>query len=541
VDILWRLGAAPRRIAAPMAAAVGLAAGFYPRPSPAAALLAAAIALAGTGLALRRLTRAIGASAEAAGRGFRAWGLLFLACAIGMAAGVGLALDDEARSLFAASSLFGASSQGATMPAGEPAAAAGSPGRLEPRSLEGELAADSSPVKNGFRSYLVAASRISLVGDLAQGEISFPGGSPASLRVLQRGGPAFDSGVRARFEVRAAKAAASGGSGGAGGALFASSASLLDPGGRLDRARSAARKACRAALSRAGRRSAGLLEALILGSREGLDAEVAEAFKAAGCSHILALSGQHLSVLAILVVAALRPLAGPRRARAFAALAATAFVWLAGPGPSLLRALIMAWLGALAMALDRPQGWLGILALCFIVALPADPGAARSLGFLLSYLAVWGLAALGPRFVHLLSPALPPPLCSAAAASLSAQAATSPLLAAAFGSLQLAGVLASMAAGPLVTALMWWGMGAGALCAMVPAASAVASPVSDLLYDLLVGVMRVAAAVPPIALPGGLARAAAAASVGAAAGIVYALPWIEYRRHGEQAASSGRL
>ncbi|HRY53899.1 MAG TPA: ComEC/Rec2 family competence protein [Spirochaetia bacterium] len=548
MEILDRLGAAPRRLSAPQAAALGLALGFYPRPGACSALLAAAIALAGLGLALRGLARLAGegegspspscpgreaegrgGSWAAGGAGARAWARLALACAAGLAAGAGLARDDAARSAFAASSLF---APRPALPRGGPGPSPAAARRgLSLAALEGSLSADSSPASGGFRSYLVAVSRIALSGEALRGELSFPRGSPGELRVLARGGPALDAGARARFALRPA---AGGGSRGASGApvLFAAGPGVaaLEPGGPVDRARSTLRGAFRSALARAGGAQAGLLEALLLGSREGLEAEVAGAFKAAGCSHVLALSGQHLSVLALLVVSLLRPLCGPRRARACAAAAAGAFMWLAGPGPSLLRAVLMTCLGALALALDRPQRWLGLLALAFLVALPLDPGSARSLGFLLSYLAVWGLAVLGPRFQHLLSPALPPLLCSAAAASLAAQAATSPLLAFAFGSLQPAGILASMASAPLVTAAMWWGMGAGALCAIAPGAAPLASRVSELLGGALVGVMRAAALSPPILLPGPAARAGAAAAVALAAAWVYAYPWLAYRR-----------
>ena len=53
---------------------------------------------------------------------------------------------------------------------------------------------------------------------------------------------------------------------------------------------------------------------LILGVRDSLAPGEADAFKAAGCSHILALSGEHLSVFALLSIAALSPYWGRSRA-----------------------------------------------------------------------------------------------------------------------------------------------------------------------------------------------------------------------------------
>lgn len=499
--------ATPRHITVPVAAAAGMALGFYPRPCSASGVLLAAFGLAGIGFALRGLDAARGAVRRPRA-GLRVWAALFVAFAIGLVSGFAAARDDEARGSLGASPLL--SSRG--------------PARLALSSIEGRLAADSSPAKGGFRSYRVMVSRIALTGRALSGNLEFPDGPPGAIRALVRGGPLLDAG--ARIEVACSP-------GQDGSALFGrpGGVSVRDAGGRIAIARGAIRSTLRVALARVGRRSSGLLEALLLGARDNLDAEVADAFKAAGCSHVLALSGQHLSVLAVLVVAALKPLCGPFRARAGAAAAAAAFMWIAGPGPSLIRAVLMTWIGVVALVLDRPQEWLGLLALSFLIALPIDPAAARSLAFLLSYLAVWGLAILAPRFQFLLDPALPPILSAAAAASLGAQAATGPIMAFAFGSLQGMGILASMVSAPLVTALMWWGIGAAALCALLPCAAGPAAFVSDFLYDLLVAVMRVAASVPPLALPGIFARVAASVAIVLVAGLVYAYPWMAYRRH----------
>jgi ComEC/Rec2-related protein len=271
------------------------------------------------------------------------------------------------------------------------------------------------------------------------------------------------------------------------------------------------------------------MQALILGVKDSLAPEEGELFKAAGCSHILALSGEHLSVLAVVAIAALSPLVGPVRAKLGGAVIASLFMWIAGPGPSLLRAVLMVWIGAIALALDRPQLWLETLALAFCMTLPVDPAGARSLSFVLSYLAVWGLAVLAPRFFFLLGKILPPFLRESAAASLAAQAAVSPVLAFTFGYLQFAGIPAAMAAAPLVTAMMWWGMGSGLVCSLIPAAVVAAVPVSDLLYDGLMAVMRAASAFPVLSLPSFPLRLLSSAVVVALALVVYARPHAEYR------------
>jgi ComEC/Rec2-related protein len=507
VGLLDIVSSNPRRFSLPVAAAVGFASGFYPTPIPTAPLLCAAVLAASFGSAARALgTR--GAALNAA---------RLVALGFGMAAGAFLG---------------GASGGGADPGAPAPSAAPGSafalaraPDALELRWAEGRLPTDSTPAKNGFRTYVLSAERLGLSGEGVEAELAFPTrtGRP-SIRVLSSGGPELDSGCRLRARGFPGS--------GPGAALFAKARDVeaLDRGGVLDRARSVARSACRAALARVGSVSAGLLEALILGVRDSLGPGEAEAFKAAGCSHILALSGEHLSVLAVVAVAALRPLVGPLRAGIGGAALATLFMWIAGAGPSLLRAVLTAWIAAIAALLDRPQPALVLLSISFLLMAPFDPEGARSMSFVLSYAAVWGLAVLGPRFTFLLGRALPPFLRGPASASLSAQAAVSPILALTFGYIQLAGIPASIVAGPLVTATMWWGMAAGTACSIVPAAARLAVPVSDFLYRALMAVMRAAASMPPIALPGAASRAAAVLAVVLIAAAVYARPHAEYRQ-----------
>jgi ComEC/Rec2-related protein len=480
-----------------------MALGFYPGPGFLLHSLAAAVALASLA--------AVAAGTDRSATRLRR--MQIFAGALGLVAGASVAWTEAGREANALEALPNA-------------VAADS--RLVPLHrawAEGRLSSDSAPARNGFRSYSIDVERMGLSGKGASAELSYPGKRRGgALRVLARAGPEIDNGSLIR-----ARGSYSSGIGGA--ALFAQARDLLliDEGGRIDRARSAARKACRQALSRIGRRSAGLMQALILGVRDSLGQEEADAFKAAGCSHILALSGEHLSVLAVLAIAALRPLLGPVRARLGGAILASLFMWIAGPGPSLLRAVLMVWIGAIAAALDRPQPWLASLSLAFLVMVPFDPSGARSLGFTLSYLAVWGLAVLGPRFSFLLGRYLPPFVREPASASLAAQAAVSPVLALTFWYLQFAGILASMAAGPVVMAMMWWGMGAGLLCSVLPSAARFAVPVSDLLYRVLMGIMNAAAAVPVLPLSSPAARAAASAAVVGLAALVYARPHAEYR------------
>ena len=285
----------PRRFSLPVSAAFGMALSFYPGIGFLPWAFATAICLASIGTAIGQLGC----------RAIRLRRLQALAAAIGLVAGTSLAWYEAGF---------------ATADAPEsPSSGTGAPRSMElirvaPSWAEGRLSMDSRPARNGFRSYALGVERLGLAGRGVSAELSYPGrGCKKTLRVLARGGRAIDAGslIRAQGSLIA---------GADGSVLFAQPRDIvaIDRGGRIDRARSAVRDACRRALARIGRRSAGLLQALILGVKDSLAPEEAEAFKAAGCSHILALSGEHLSVLAVLAIAALRPLSD-RSARDWAA------------------------------------------------------------------------------------------------------------------------------------------------------------------------------------------------------------------------------
>jgi len=395
--------------------------------------------------------------------------------------------------------------------------------------IRARVVTDSVPVRGGYIAYGLSAQGLIVAAPGIRGEYTTRG----ALRLFAREGPSLEAGshieTRGRFVAGQAEPL-----------LFAESDELMaegprDPVGRL---RHGLRTAFLTALGRAAglegdssprtKKIAGLLIALLSGSRDGLDSEDAESFKKSGCAHILALSGQHLAVLAGLLSLIASPLLGPRWARVVSVVFAALFVFIAGTGPSLLRSLILSMAAAISFFSDRPQEGRNLVGLSFVLGLFLDPASARSLSFLLSHLAVLGLVLLGPRFEHLLLPVAPPFAAKALAASLAAQCATAPLIALTLGNFQPVGVVASVATGPIVTAFMWWGLGASLFCGIIPALSWLAAPVTAFLYEALRRTMAFFAAMPAPSLPTQGDRLAVALGVVAFAAFVYALPHVEH-------------
>ena len=139
-----------------------------------------------------------------------------------------------------------------------------------------------------------------------------------------------------------------------------------------------------------------LVAPLMFGDRTAVDLDLDAAFRAAGLTHLLALSGMHvawLATLARLVAAACG--AGVRGRALTRGACAALYVLLAGPIPSLVRSAAQEVLAAGARLAQRGIDPLQALAVGALALLVAFPGWAHDLGFQLSCVATLGLVTLG--------------------------------------------------------------------------------------------------------------------------------------------------
>jgi competence protein ComEC len=211
-------------------------------------------------------------------------------------------------------------------------------------------------------------------------------------------------------------------------------------------------------------RHASLLAGLTLGDDRDQPADMTDAFRAAGLTHILAVSGQNVAFVMVLVAPALSRLRfGPRLVVTLAVLAGFALVTRFEP--SVLRATAMAAVAATGAALGRPASTLRVLALGVSGILLVDPLLATSLGFRLSIAGAAGIVVGAAR----LESALPRPRWIAApvAVTLAAQLAVAPLLVASFGAVPVASLPANLLALPAAGPVMVWGLTGGLVAGLV--------------------------------------------------------------------------
>ena len=297
--------------------------------------------------------------------------------------------------------------------------------------------------------------------------------------------------------------------------------------GALDRVR---RRAERGLASGLPGEEAALLRGMVLGQDERLSEAVRTDFKRSGLAHLLAVSGQNVVLLAMLVLAAGMVTGLGLRARLAAALGLVVlYVPLAGGGPSIQRAGVMGGAGLVAALAGRPASRWYALGLAAVFTLALNPRASGEPGWQLSFAAVVGLLALAPRWREGLRRArLPGPLADAAAVTAAATVATAPLMAFHFEQVSLASLPANLVAAPAVAPVMWLGMVAIAAAQVSPALCVPLNALNGPLLAYLEWVAHVAAQPPAAALPvrlGGPVGLALAYAAGAALLALAAAAW----------------
>ncbi len=233
-------------------------------------------------------------------------------------------------------------------------------------------------------------------------------------------------------------------------------------------------------------REAALARGFVLGEDEDIDAATVEDFRRAGLSHLLAVSGQNVALLALLTMPLLALLGMPLRTRLLWIVAAIAvYVPLAGGGPSIVRAGVMGALTLLATFAGRRASRIYALAIAAIVTLAIDPRIGADVGWQLSFAAVLGILVIARPLQRAISGRLGSgglrgALAEGMAVTVAATLATAPLIAFHFGELSTVSLFANLLALPAVAPAMWLGMlsSIGAQVPGFPAAipNAIAAP-----------------------------------------------------------------
>lgn len=192
--------------------------------------------------------------------------------------------------------------------------------------------------------------------------------------------------------------------------------------------------------------SKGLVAGLAIGERGMISDGLSEAMKELSLTHLVAVSGANLAIIAAAVFLTAALLGLPRSLRfTLAYLSIAAYIVLVGPESSVLRAGAMAGFVLAGWWLGRKVNPVVPLSWAVLVLLIIDPGLAVDFGFALSVFATLGLLVLASSLHERLEPKLGTWLSLGVAASVAAQLYTLPVLLVLQPSIPVYSVLANLA------------------------------------------------------------------------------------------------
>ena len=245
----------------------------------------------------------------------------------------------------------------------------------------------------------------------------------------------------------------------------------------------------------------GLLLALLSGSREYTETLTGEAFKNAGLSHILALSGMHLNLFGGIAFFLGKRLAKRSTADFFQLAAIIFFVWFAGLSPSLFRAMLSSLIVFFnsSLRMRRFKG-ITVLSASFLLQLMIFPVHLKSPAFMLSYGALAGIMSIGQVIKFFMGKRFFPKLASALSESAGAQIFTAPVTLSLFGKVMPVGIISSVIVSPFVIFFLYAGLFGTLLSLVIPFLGGGFSVIMNAVYLILKNLVLFFAKAPIITI-----------------------------------------
>lgn len=193
--------------------------------------------------------------------------------------------------------------------------------------------------------------------------------------------------------------------------------------------------------------------AMLFGDKSYLDSELKEKYSSVGLSHLLAVSGLHISFVIALISKLLDKIIGNKRWVAFGvkSILILLYLVLCNFAISASRAVLMSMVLLYANARGKPYDGLSALSFAGSVILIIDPTQFYDVGFQLSFMVVFGLFGIAPLLGKCFSNVLPKWLSNGLSVSISSMICSMPLIAHYFDSVSLLSVVVNLFVIPYVS------------------------------------------------------------------------------------------
>ena len=254
-----------------------------------------------------------------------------------------------------------------------------------------------------------------------------------------------------------------------------------------------------------GSEQAGFLQGVVFGDRREISAELKESFMITGTTHILAVSGSNVALIALMLYLFFGILRFPKPwIVVLTILGLLFYMMLTGASSSIVRATIMGCVLVIGTAMERHTDIYNSISVAAVIVLLLDPLQLYDVGFQLSFAAVLSIVSIYPRLERMVD-LIPPkweeiriliPVWKVFAVSLAAQLGTLPFTAYYFERVSLVSLIANILVVPLVGVNLILGCMSLAADAISSVIASMYAALNEFLVDILLGFVREAASVP---------------------------------------------
>ncbi|MEN6317333.1 MAG: DNA internalization-related competence protein ComEC/Rec2 [Syntrophaceae bacterium] len=156
-----------------------------------------------------------------------------------------------------------------------------------------------------------------------------------------------------------------------------------------------------------------IIQAMILGDQKEIPKDVMENFNKTGTTHIIAISGFNIGIVAIMSFFIIRLIMKSSKflllqfniikiSTIFGIMPVILYTFIAGMGISVIRASIMAIIFMIAIILGKDKDLYNSLSLAALIILVISPYSLFDISFQLSFTAVWAIIFIAPRITMML-------------------------------------------------------------------------------------------------------------------------------------------
>lgn len=243
--------------------------------------------------------------------------------------------------------------------------------------------------------------------------------------------------------------------------------------------------------------TSGILTGLLIGDRSEISQEDDENFRKSSLSHILAISGSHITYIILGITFILTKSRVPRKwIHISAIMALIIFMFITNFSPTIARACIMGIIMLFAKIVYKKLDILTSISLSYLIILLENPFSIKDLGVQLSYLGTLGIVYLNQPISKFLSKYINKKIAEILSVTISAQIMVLPIITINFNNISTLFIISNLLAVPLSGIIILLGYSNVFLGMVWLKLGQVLGVLTNLLIQILIWIAKIIANIP---------------------------------------------